>query len=114
MIPIRNTLDDLNQKQPENPIQVHNATAVGFIHKQIKQSRSKAICMRFYWLQDRQQQQKFNECCKEGMKNLAEYFSKHFPPAHHRKKRSLCLHIREKIHRTFKSMLYYFDRAFAE
>ena len=54
---MRKSLEELDYKQPATPIQVDNATAVGFIHKQIKQRRSKAIDMTFYWLQDRQQQQ---------------------------------------------------------
>ena len=52
-IPMRNTLEEIDHKQPATPIQVDNTTAVGFIHKQIKQRHSKAIGMIFYWLQDR-------------------------------------------------------------
>ena len=57
---MRNTLQELGHKQPATPMQVGNTKAVGFIHKQIKQRQSKAIDMRFYWLQDRQQQQQFS------------------------------------------------------
>ena len=56
-IPMRNTLQELGHKQPATPMQVNNTMAVSFIHKQIKQRQLKAIDMRFYWLQDRQQQQ---------------------------------------------------------
>lgn len=54
---MRNTLEELGYQQPATPMQVDNATAVDFIHKQIMQRQSKVTGMRFYWLQDRQQQQ---------------------------------------------------------
>ena len=44
---MRKTLKELDHKQLENLIQVDNATATGFIHKQIKQRLSKAIDMIF-------------------------------------------------------------------
>ena len=47
-VPMRNTLEELGHHQPPTPIQVDNTTALGFIKKQIKQKRSKAIDMRFY------------------------------------------------------------------
>ena len=73
-------------------MQVDNTTAVGFIHKQIKQQQSKAIDMRYYWLQDRQQQQQFRIYWYDGTKNLEDYFTKHLPPTHHINKRSTYLH----------------------
>ena len=98
-IPIRNTLEELGHNQPPTPIQVDNTTAVGFIHKQIKQRRSKAINMRFYQLQDHQQQQQFNIYWCEGSKNLADYFSKHFAPTYHNNKRAVYLHEPKMVNR---------------
>ena len=66
-VPIRNALEELGHHQPPAPMQVDNATAVGFIKKQIKQRRSKAIDMRYYWSQDRQQEEQFNIYWCEGM-----------------------------------------------
>ena len=56
-IPIITSLEELGYKQPPTPIQVDNTTAVGFANREIKQKISKAIDMRFYWLQDRCDQQ---------------------------------------------------------
>ena len=52
-LPIRVCLEEMGHPQPPTPIQVDNTTAVGFANKTIKQKRSKAIDMRFYWIQDR-------------------------------------------------------------
>ena len=46
-IPIRNTLIELNHPHSSAPVQVDNTTAVGFINKQVKQKRSKAMDMHF-------------------------------------------------------------------
>ena len=40
--------------------------------------------MRFEWLLDREQQGQFKIYWKPGKTNLADYFTKHHPPAHHR------------------------------
>jgi hypothetical protein len=51
-VPIRTTLAEMGHLQPATPIQV-NSTATGFANDTIKQKCSKAIDVRFYWLQDR-------------------------------------------------------------
>ena len=58
-IPIQANLDELGQPQPPIPICVDNSTAAGFANDTIKQKRSKAIDMRFYWVQDRTLQKQF-------------------------------------------------------
>ena len=52
-VPIGTTLVEMHHPQPPNPIQVDNSTAVGIANKIIKQKRSKAMDMRFHWIQDR-------------------------------------------------------------
>ena len=39
--------------------------------------------MRFHWLRDREAQGQFKFIWKPGKTNLADYFTKHHPPAHH-------------------------------
>ena len=47
--------------------------------------------MRFHWIQDRANQGHFIIYWKRGENNLADYFSKHHSPAHHRRVRSTYL-----------------------
>jgi hypothetical protein len=56
-IPLRQTLIELNHPQPPTPIQTDNSTATGIVNKTVKQQRSKAMDMRFYWVQDQIDQQ---------------------------------------------------------
>ena len=51
-VPIRTLLLKLVHPQPATPIQVDNSTADSFANDTIKQKRSKAIDMRFYWISD--------------------------------------------------------------
>jgi hypothetical protein len=39
--------------------------------------------MRFYWVRDRVRQGQFLVHWKPGLKNLADYYTKHFSPKHH-------------------------------
>eukprot|EP00978_Attheya_sp_CCMP212_P029338 scaffold103920_cov55-Attheya_sp.AAC.1 len=48
--------------------------------------------MHFYWVQDRHSQGHFNVYWHPGSTNLADYFTKHHPPSHHRRLRSTYLH----------------------
>jgi hypothetical protein len=52
-ISIHTTLEELGWPQPTTPIQVENSCAAGIINDTVKQRRSKAIDMRFYWVRDR-------------------------------------------------------------
>ena len=51
-VPIRTSLQELGHPQPPTPIRVDNSTAEGFANGTIEQKISKAIDMRFYWIQD--------------------------------------------------------------
>ena len=91
--PYRVTLEFLSHPQPATPIIVDNACAEGIINDTIKQKRSKAMDMRFYWLRCRQQQGQFTIHWRPGAVNLSDYFSKHWPPSHHIRKRPDYLHV---------------------
>jgi hypothetical protein len=54
------TLETLGHAQPPTPIQTDNSTSDGFLNSIIKQNRSQAIDMLYYWLQDRILQNQFN------------------------------------------------------
>jgi hypothetical protein len=57
---IRTTLDEMDHPQPATPVAVDNTTAVGIANDTVKQSRSRAIDMRFYWVRDRINQGQFH------------------------------------------------------
>ena len=90
-IPIRNTLREMGHPQPPTPITTDNACAAGIASDTVKQKRSKAIDMRFYWIRDRVKQGQFCVRWAPGTMNRADYFTKHFWPAYHRAIRSTYL-----------------------
>ena len=89
---IRNMLEDMGHPQPATLIEADNACAVGLANDTVKQKRSKAIDMRFYWVRDRVKQGQFIIYWRKGSDNIADYFTKHHPPAHHRRLRARYLH----------------------
>jgi len=82
-LPLRVTLEEMGHPQPATAMKTDNATADGIINGTVKQNRSKGIDMRYYWLQDRVQQKQFHVYWAPGAANLADYFTKLHPPAHH-------------------------------
>jgi hypothetical protein len=48
--------------------------------------------MRFYWIKDRVKQGQFNVYWGPGYQNLADYFTKHYSPAHHKRMREIYIH----------------------
>jgi hypothetical protein len=85
---LRTTLIDMGHPQPLTPIQTDNACAAGIANDTVKQRRSKAIDMRFYWIKDRVKQGQFLVHWRRGADNNADYFTKHHPTSHHRVMRS--------------------------
>ena len=89
---IRTTLVELGHPQPPTPIITDNKCAAGIANDTVKQKRSKAIDMRFFWIVDRIKQNMSLVHWRRGIENLADYFTKHHSPAHHRLVRSWYLH----------------------
>ena len=48
--------------------------------------------MRFYWIRDRVKQGQFKVLWQKGSTNLADYFTKHHPPSHHKTMRQIYIH----------------------
>ena len=92
-VPIRVALEDMGHPQPPTPIVVDNSTASGIANKTVKQRRSKAMDMRFYWVQDRIEQRQFLVHWRKGAQNLADYFTKHHPARYHVEMRPVYLHV---------------------
>ena len=85
--PLCTTLAELGHPQPPTPVLVDNSTAVGLANNTVTQRRSHAIDMRFYWVRDRVNQQQYYVYWAAAHQNLADYFTKHHTPSHHRKMR---------------------------
>jgi hypothetical protein len=92
---LRTTLEELGHKQPPTPMETDNITATGYSNGTIKQKRTKAMDMRFYWIKDRVKQGQFNRYWGPGFQNLADYFTKHHSPAHHKRIRDVYIHSEE-------------------
>jgi hypothetical protein len=60
-----------------------NTTAEGVINNKIQLECTKAMDMRFHWLRNQEAQGQFKIYWQPGGTNLADYFMKHHPPAHH-------------------------------
>jgi len=91
-VTIRTILIELGHPQPATPVQVDNSTAVAIANRKCKQVRSKAIDMRFYWIQDRVDQKQFHIFWAPGPDNVGDYYTKHHPIYHHRDMRPIILH----------------------
>jgi hypothetical protein len=92
-VPLRTSLAEMGHPQPPTPVDVDNSTTVGFANTNMKQKKSKSMDMRFYWIQDRVKQRQFNIQWRPGATNLADYFTKHHSPSHHRRLRPTYLHV---------------------
>ncbi|KAI2493168.1 Reverse transcriptase (RNA-dependent DNA polymerase) [Fragilaria crotonensis] len=90
--PLRIALDEMGHPQPATPMATDNSTASGIATDTVKQKRSKAVDMRFYWIRDRVRQGQFQIYWRKGNTNRADYFSKHHPASHHQAIRSTYLY----------------------
>jgi hypothetical protein len=93
---LRKTLEELGHKQPPTPVETDNNTATGYSNGTIKQKWTKAMDMRFYWIKDRVKQGQFKIYWGPGFQNLADYFTKHHLPAHHKRIRDVYIHANER------------------
>jgi hypothetical protein len=88
-VPIITALEEMGHKQPitGTPIETDNSTAHDILKAQVRMKRSKAFDMRYHWLKDRIAQSQFNLYWAPGKDNKADYYTKHFPPSHHKAER---------------------------
>jgi hypothetical protein len=81
-------------------METENTTATGYNNGTIKQKRTKAMDMRFYWIKDRVKQGQFNVYWGPGYQNLADYFTKNHSPEHHKRMREIYIHAdKQRINR---------------
>jgi hypothetical protein len=94
---LRTTLEALGHPHPPTPMETDNTTATGYSNGTIKQKRTKAMDMRFYWIKNRVKQGQFDVYWGPGYQNLADYFTKHHSAAHHKRMREICIHADERL-----------------
>jgi hypothetical protein len=80
-IPLQYTLEESSHHQPSTPVQTSNYTAASISDDTIKQKRSKAMDMRFYWHQDLVQQGHFLIYWRPGTERLTTTTPTTIPPA---------------------------------
>ncbi len=86
------TLEDLGHPQPKIPVHCDNATAIGIANNTIKWQRSRAMEMRYFWVDDKVLQDIYSLSWHPGQENLGDCQSKHHPRAHHTAVKPYYLH----------------------
>ena len=76
-------LEELGHKQPPTPLQTDNSMAEAATNRKIQTKQTKAMDMRFYWLQDREFQRQSRMYWQPGKLDYADYWTKHHPAKHH-------------------------------
>ena len=97
---IRIILEELGHKQPPAPLQTDNAMADGVINGKVQPKQTKAMDMRFHWLQDQECQEQFRIYWRPGKLKYADYWTKHHPAKHHQniRREFLALQVVVKMH----------------
>jgi hypothetical protein len=81
---LRNSLHDLGYPQPPTVILCDNKCATGIANDTVKAKRSKSIDMRWHCIRDAVREGTFKVIWREGVHNLADYFTKTLPVKQHR------------------------------
>ena len=58
--PLQVTLEEMGHKPPATPVQSDKSISGDIANSWVKKKRTKKMCMRFYWVQDRVKQAPFN------------------------------------------------------
>jgi hypothetical protein len=90
---IRTTLEEMGYPQPPTPVVTDNSTAAGIANDTVKQRRSKAIDMRFYWVRDRVQNGQFVIYWQSQQSRLLFQTPPNLPPP----RNTLCSPARAKL-----------------
>ena len=88
----RQTLTDMRRPQPPTECTVDNSTVDGMANNSVKLNKSRAWEMRFKWVIDKVNEKLFTVKWRPGKQNLADYFTKHHSPAHHKEMRKHYVH----------------------
>jgi hypothetical protein len=81
-------LKEMGYPQPATPVITDNSMVAGIANATVKQRRSKAMDMRYFWVSDCTHQNQFQIVWRKGKYNQADYISKHHPASYHQAIRS--------------------------
>ena len=84
---IRIILEEMGHKQPPTPVQTDYAMAESVTNRKVQPKQTKAMDMRFHWLQDQECQRQLRIQWRPGKLNYADYWTKHYSAAHHKNMR---------------------------
>jgi hypothetical protein len=89
-------LQELGHLQPatRSPFETDNSTAQGILNSKMCQKLSKSFDMRCWWMKDRINKGQFNLIWAPRKFNLADCFTKHHLPWHHRQ---MCCNYLQKL-----------------
>ena len=91
-IKLRIALEEMGHKQPPTPLHTDNTTAANIVQGTIKQQRSRAMNMRYFWTVQKQKDKTIDVTWHPGKENLGDYVTKHHDAHTHRTLRPLYLH----------------------
>ena len=94
---MRLILKEMGHPQPATPMQTDNSTAEGVINSKIQPKRTKAMDMRFHWLQDRETLKQLRIYWRPGKLNHGDYQTKHHSARHHKDVRTEYLTSQAKL-----------------
>ena len=83
-IPIIVTAEELGHPQNGATFKTDNSTCDGILNATMRQKRSKHYDMKIWWFRDQIKKGLFRLFWEKGCSNLADYFTKHHPPSHHK------------------------------
>ena len=92
-VKLRMILQELGLIQPPTPIHADNNASTGIIHRTIKQQRSCAMNMRYFWTISKQDDKNIDVSWHPGRGNLADYYFKHHSPNIHQNLQPTYLHM---------------------
>ena len=83
-IPIHITLEEIVHQQPPNNVTVDNSKLHGLTQGTMIPKESKALGMRFHWLNCQEARGHLHYLWRKNNNNRDDYHTKHIPPRHHR------------------------------
>jgi hypothetical protein len=92
----KDNIGGIGAQTAPTPMETDNTTATGYSNGTIKQKRTKAMDMRFYWIKDMVKQGQFKIYWGPGFQSLVDYFTKHHSLAHHKRIRNVYIHADER------------------